>query len=94
MFFYGDLLHQKVAGRSSPTPIITPTVSMATGGQPSRESFFWLSSFPDRVVALESLESSGKIQKLQCFRAFQLSNGPISGKPGKLRTGIFMQPLR
>src|SRR3954463_1605435 len=39
MFFYGDSLHQKVAGRSSPTPIITPTVSMATGGQPSRESF-------------------------------------------------------
>src|SRR3954470_8627014 len=40
MFFYGDSLHQKVAGRSSPTPIITPTVSMATGGQPSRERFF------------------------------------------------------
>ena len=44
MFFYGDSLHQKVAGRSSPTPIITPTVSMATGGKPSRESFV---GFPD-----------------------------------------------
>src|SRR4051794_35933000 len=39
MFFYGDLFHQKVVGRSSPAPIITPAVSMATGGKLSRESF-------------------------------------------------------
>src|SRR3954466_1834331 len=30
---------RSVAGRSPPTPIITPTVYMATGGQASRESY-------------------------------------------------------
>src|SRR3954452_13776112 len=38
--FYGDLFHQKVVGRSSPAPIITPAVSMATGGKTEPREFF------------------------------------------------------
>src|SRR3954462_6524750 len=55
MFFYGDSLHQKVAGRSSPTPIITPAVSLATGENPSRESF--LTTKPWRRNARQTLDS-------------------------------------